>query len=186
MDHLPGGGRRGCGDRPGPCGRRHGDRAADGRTDVRPDGGGRRPDRRRVRCVAGGRPPRRGCGQRARRGGVERAVHAGQRAGRGLLRGGVRLHLRGHVRRGLRLRGLPRRRRPRGRVAGVQDGPPPHWAVYFAVGDADETVDRVDNLGGKVLRGPEESPYGRVAAVQDPQGAVFNVIAVACNPNNPQ
>ncbi|MGC0420323.1 VOC family protein [Embleya sp. AB8] len=75
---------------------------------------------------------------------------------------------------------------PRGGVAGARNGPPPHWAAYFAVGDADETVDRVDALGGKVLRGPEESPYGRVAALQDPQGAVFNVIAVASNPNDPE
>ncbi|WP_406281462.1 VOC family protein [Embleya sp. NBC_00896] len=74
----------------------------------------------------------------------------------------------------------------RGGVAGVADGPPPHWATYFAVGDADETVDRVDSLGGEVLRGPEESPYGRVAAVQDPQGALFNVIAVASDPDGSQ
>ncbi|MYW06627.1 VOC family protein [Streptomyces sp. SID3343] len=74
----------------------------------------------------------------------------------------------------------------RGGIAGARNGPPPHWATYFAVGDADETVDRVDDLGGKILRGPEESPYGRVAAVQDPQGAVFNVIAVASDPNSPE
>ncbi|MGW1994631.1 VOC family protein [Embleya sp. NPDC001921] len=74
----------------------------------------------------------------------------------------------------------------RGGMAGARNGPPAHWAAYFAVRDADETVDRVDSLGGKVLRGPEESPYGRLAAVRDPQGAVFNVIAVASNPNDPQ
>jgi len=72
----------------------------------------------------------------------------------------------------------------RGGIAGATNGPPAHWATYFAVGDADESVDRVDTLGGRVLRGPEESPYGRVAAVQDPQGAPFNLIAVAQDPNS--
>ncbi|MFE5333917.1 VOC family protein [Embleya sp. NPDC056575] len=75
---------------------------------------------------------------------------------------------------------------PRGGLAGVRNGPPPRWAVYFAVRDADESVARVDDLGGTVLRGPEESPYGRVAAIRDPQGALFNVIAVASNPNGPE
>ncbi|KWX04568.1 hypothetical protein TH66_07745 [Carbonactinospora thermoautotrophica] len=53
---------------------------------------------------------------------------------------------------------------------------PAHWAVYFAVPDADEVAATVTKLGGRVLREPVDSPYGRFATVQDPQGAVFGVL----------
>jgi predicted enzyme related to lactoylglutathione lyase len=55
---------------------------------------------------------------------------------------------------------------------------PNHWAVYFAVEDCQRTLDRVNELGGKVLMGPKEVPAGTFAVVQDPQGAVFSVIAL--------
>jgi uncharacterized protein len=73
-------------------------------------------------------------------------------------------------------------------VAGVmkiaQDmGPiPPHWAVYFAVDDADAMAKKAESLGAKVLVQPQDIPeVGRFAALQDPQGAHFNIIKV----NNP-
>jgi len=56
---------------------------------------------------------------------------------------------------------------------------PPHWRVYFAVGDCDATVAQVAELGGSVLRPPADMPYGRHADVADPQGAMFSVIASA-------
>jgi predicted enzyme related to lactoylglutathione lyase len=55
---------------------------------------------------------------------------------------------------------------------------PSHWMVYFAVDDADETARRVEELGGTVLNGPFDVPMaGRMAVIQDPQGAVFSVLA---------
>lgn len=56
---------------------------------------------------------------------------------------------------------------------------PAQWRVYFAVDDADETVDCAVRLGGDVLAEPTDSPYGRIADVCDPQGAEFSVIAPA-------
>jgi predicted enzyme related to lactoylglutathione lyase len=53
---------------------------------------------------------------------------------------------------------------------------PPHWRVYFAVEDTDAAVARVTELGGSVTRPPNDSPYGRLADVADPQGAMFSVI----------
>ena len=53
---------------------------------------------------------------------------------------------------------------------------PPSWAVYLAVSDCDETVKRVQELGGRLLMGPTDVPPGRFALVADPQGAVFNVM----------
>jgi predicted enzyme related to lactoylglutathione lyase len=61
----------------------------------------------------------------------------------------------------------------------VPEHVPPHWRVYFAVADADAAVERVRGLGGGVTRPPADSPYGRLADVADPQGAMFTVIASA-------
>ncbi|GHH00616.1 VOC family protein [Comamonas sp. JC664] len=53
---------------------------------------------------------------------------------------------------------------------------PAHWMNYFAVADADVAVKQVTEMGGKVLQPPEDSPYGRLAVVEDPSGAPFVVI----------
>jgi predicted enzyme related to lactoylglutathione lyase len=67
-------------------------------------------------------------------------------------------------------------------VAGLMDSAkflpaevPSHWAVYFGVEDADEAAAKVTQLGGSVIRGPEDTPYGRLADVQDPTGAAFKL-----------
>lgn len=54
---------------------------------------------------------------------------------------------------------------------------PPHWDVYFKVADADAAVAEVERLGGTVLRAAWDTPFGRMAAVADDQGAPFMVIA---------
>ncbi|MEU1403817.1 VOC family protein [Streptomyces sp. NPDC005728] len=51
-----------------------------------------------------------------------------------------------------------------------------HWLTYFEVADADETLQQVAGLGGRVLRPARDSAHGRVATVTDPEGAVFSVI----------
>jgi predicted enzyme related to lactoylglutathione lyase len=53
---------------------------------------------------------------------------------------------------------------------------PSHWAVYFAVEDADATVARAVELGATVLMPPIDSPAGRFAMLTDPQGATFSII----------
>jgi predicted enzyme related to lactoylglutathione lyase len=54
---------------------------------------------------------------------------------------------------------------------------PPHWMVYFSVGDTDATAAAVKEKGGSVIVGPLDIPPGRFAVVADPQGAHFAVIA---------
>lgn len=61
--------------------------------------------------------------------------------------------------------------------AHLGDGIPSHWAIYFAVDDADAAVARVTELGGGVLQPPEDTPYGRLAVVADPAGAAFRLVA---------
>ncbi|WAL64971.1 VOC family protein [Amycolatopsis cynarae] len=55
---------------------------------------------------------------------------------------------------------------------------PPHWSTYFGVADTDATVAKATELGGKVIREPMDSPYGRMAQVTDDQGVPFCVISV--------
>jgi len=58
-------------------------------------------------------------------------------------------------------------------------GVPNHWHVYFAVADADATVAKVRETGGSVLVEPFDTPVGRMAVLQDPQGATFSIIKSA-------
>src|SRR5262245_19983442 len=70
-------------------------------------------------------------------------------------------------------------KRPMGGVLALPEdaktmGAPPNWLTYIGTPNVDETVQRIESLGGKILRAPSEIPtIGRFAIVQDPQGAVF-------------
>jgi predicted enzyme related to lactoylglutathione lyase len=59
---------------------------------------------------------------------------------------------------------------------------PPRWTPYFAVEDPDAVVKRASELGGAVDLPPTDSPYGRFAALRDPQGAAFDVIRLPDDP----
>ena len=52
-----------------------------------------------------------------------------------------------------------------------------YWGIYFRVDDAAATVARAESLGAKVLMPATEMPgVGTLAALTDPQGAVFSVM----------
>lgn len=55
-------------------------------------------------------------------------------------------------------------------------GIPPHWMIYFAVDDTDAAAASVTELGGSIVVEPFDSPYGRIAVVMDPQGAVLSIM----------
>jgi len=59
-----------------------------------------------------------------------------------------------------------------------QDGAA-RWSVYFAVVDPDAAAARAAELGGSVQREPTDTPYGRMAVLEDPLGAPFSVIRLA-------
>ncbi|MDQ0604106.1 putative enzyme related to lactoylglutathione lyase [Streptomyces canus] len=66
-----------------------------------------------------------------------------------------------------------------GRMRMTDDFPPevPSYVnVYFAVSDCDDAVAKATKLGGVLRFGPMSSPFGRFAALSDPQGASFSVI----------
>ena len=53
----------------------------------------------------------------------------------------------------------------------------PHWMVYLAVNDCDENAALSERLGGKILYAPKHFPgVGKMAVIQDPQGAVYSTI----------
>jgi predicted enzyme related to lactoylglutathione lyase len=71
-------------------------------------------------------------------------------------------------------------------IGGVQgmenlpEGTPPHWLVNFSVDDVDSTVDALVRGGGNVLAPPfDMEKVGRMAVLQDPQGAVFAIVSTA-------
>jgi predicted enzyme related to lactoylglutathione lyase len=59
-----------------------------------------------------------------------------------------------------------------------QEGDAPRWTVSFMVGDAGESAERVQQLGGRVLLPPMDIPAGKFAIVSDPGGAPFTIAAV--------
>ena len=73
-----------------------------------------------------------------------------------------------------------------GELAGIMDaagflpeGVPAHWSIYWEVDDADAAVATVTKLGGSVVAGLEDTPYGRMATVTDPAGAQFKLHAAS-------
>jgi predicted enzyme related to lactoylglutathione lyase len=54
---------------------------------------------------------------------------------------------------------------------------PPHWATYFAVKNADETVRLAKELGAELCVGPHDIPkVGPFALMKSPQGVPFHVL----------
>ncbi|WP_427917799.1 VOC family protein [Streptomyces sp. cg40] len=53
---------------------------------------------------------------------------------------------------------------------------PSYVNVYFGVDNCDDAVAKATKLGGVLRFGPMDSPFGRFAALSDPQGASFSVI----------
>jgi predicted enzyme related to lactoylglutathione lyase len=50
---------------------------------------------------------------------------------------------------------------------------PAHWSVTFGVDDADAIAKMAQELGGRVVTGPVNAPWTRMAVINDPQGATF-------------
>jgi predicted enzyme related to lactoylglutathione lyase len=68
-------------------------------------------------------------------------------------------------------------------LAGIMDasgflpeGVPSNWSVYFATGDTDASVAKALSLGATVVQAAEDTPYGRLAGLTDPNGAYFKLV----------
>jgi uncharacterized protein len=57
-------------------------------------------------------------------------------------------------------------------------GMPPSWGVYVTVDDVDVTAKLAEEMGGKICVPPQDIPnVGRFSVLQDPQGAMLNIIS---------
>jgi predicted enzyme related to lactoylglutathione lyase len=59
------------------------------------------------------------------------------------------------------------------------EGMPSFWLPYFAVTNADESIEAIKQLGGEIKMGPMDIEIGRFAVTQDAQGASFAIIQLA-------
>ncbi|MBP7476449.1 MAG: VOC family protein [Pyrinomonadaceae bacterium] len=58
--------------------------------------------------------------------------------------------------------------------------PPPHFLTYIAVDDVDANAKRAVELGGTVIKSPDDIPKtGRFAIIADPTGAMFSIFKMA-------
>lgn len=53
---------------------------------------------------------------------------------------------------------------------------PSYWGVYFAVDKVDDTIEQAVSLGATIVQAAEDTPYGRMATLTDPTGAIFKLI----------
>jgi predicted enzyme related to lactoylglutathione lyase len=60
--------------------------------------------------------------------------------------------------------------------AEMRSSMPAYWNNYFKVADCDEAARRVIEQGGDVIMEPTDTPYGRMAAARDRNGAVFSLM----------
>lgn len=54
---------------------------------------------------------------------------------------------------------------------------PASWHVYFAVADTDAAIEKAVAMGADVVDGPDDTPFGRLATLTDPTGAMFKIVA---------
>jgi len=57
----------------------------------------------------------------------------------------------------------------------LPEGATSKWVTFFGADDVDTTLAVITDHGGSVVRGAEDTPYGRLAAAADPTGALFNL-----------
>jgi hypothetical protein len=57
----------------------------------------------------------------------------------------------------------------------LPEGVPSHWAVYFGTANTDASVAQAVQLGATVVQAAEDTPYGRLASLTDPTGAMFKL-----------
>ena len=57
----------------------------------------------------------------------------------------------------------------------LPEGVAPYWSVYISVPDVDASLAKAVELGGTIIAAAESTPYGRLATLGDPTGAVFKL-----------
>lgn len=64
------------------------------------------------------------------------------------------------------------------------DGAGSYWRVYIGIDSTDESLSKLKELGGKIIDGPDDSPFGRITTIADPSGAQLQLSAMSeADPN---
>jgi len=58
----------------------------------------------------------------------------------------------------------------------LPEGVPSSWNIYFQVDDTDATITKAVELGGSLTQAAEDTPFGRLAGLADPTGAMFKIM----------
>lgn len=53
---------------------------------------------------------------------------------------------------------------------------PSHWGIYWIVDNTDAVIKAATAAGAKVIDPAEDTPYGRLATLMDPQGGMFKLM----------
>jgi predicted enzyme related to lactoylglutathione lyase len=72
--------------------------------------------------------------------------------------------------------------RSNGGIRELGEGPPPHWLVYFAVDDVEDSLAKLEELGGTKHAGPIDIQMAKIGIVGDSQGAIFALYAGVLEP----
>lgn len=67
-------------------------------------------------------------------------------------------------------------------ASGFLEGAPSTWQFYIEVADADATVEQALASGGRLVTPADDSPYGRLAVLEDPTGVRFSVMTPPGDP----
>ena len=65
------------------------------------------------------------------------------------------------------------------------EGLPSFWQTYLGVRDIDQAAKAVIDNGGKVIREPHDSPFGRLCLIEDSTGAALTLCEVEDAPEEP-
>ena len=60
----------------------------------------------------------------------------------------------------------------------LPDGVPSTWQIYIGVEDVDTLLNRTEEFGGAVLQPAQDTPFGRLAQIGDPTGAIIKLSSV--------
>lgn len=60
---------------------------------------------------------------------------------------------------------------------GVPENVPAHWMTYFLVENVDDAVAVAEGAGGATAQAAFDTPFGRMAVLVDPTGAVFSIMS---------
>ena len=65
------------------------------------------------------------------------------------------------------------------------EGLPSFWQTYLGVRDIDQAAKAVIDNGGKIIREPHDSPFGRLCLIEDTTGAALTLCEVEDAPEEP-